>query len=145
MDSLKQFFSYMNEISFKYVVLRNWDDLPYDVVLGDHSDLDLLVYDYDHFFEIFPQADKEYPYPRVRTKIPINDSYIYADIRHVGDEYYPQDFEEAILESREYNARGFYTPDPIHHRIALAYHAVHQRETFQKTIGSILVMQQSRN
>lgn len=126
-DSLKQFFSFMNDVDFQYVVLRNWDGLPYDFNLGEHSDLDLLVYDYEHFREIFPEAKSEYPYPRVRMKIPIDDSFLYADIRHIGDDYYPEDLERAILETREWNPRGFFTPNPIHHRIALAYHAVHHK------------------
>lgn len=127
MDSIKQFFSYMNDVDFPYVVLRNWDGLPYDVALGEHSDLDLLVYDFDHWKEIFPQAVAEYPYPRVRMKVPIDDSYIYCDIRHVGDDYYPEDFEKAILEQREWNQKGFYTPNCNLHGIALAYHAVHHK------------------
>lgn len=127
MQSIKQFFSYMNETGFKYVVLRNWENLPNDIALGDHSDLDLLVYDYQHFTELFPQAKLQYPLPRVRTKISIGDSYIYADIRHLGDSYYPEEFSQAILDTREWNERGFYTPDPVHHRVALAYHAVHHK------------------
>jgi len=117
----------MNDISFQYVILRNWEGLPFDVSLGEHSDLDLLVYDFSHFFEIFPDAKLEYPHPRVRTRIPIEDSYIYADIRSIGDCYYPEDFQKAILQTREWNERGFFTPDPMHHRIALAYHAVHHK------------------
>ena len=132
MDSLKQFFSFMNDISFKYVVLRNWDSLPYDVQLGEHSDLDILVYDQAHFFEIFQQAKLEYLSPRVRTRIPIDDSYLYIDVRYVGDDYYPIDFEQAILNTREWNPRGFFTPNPIHHRIALAYHAVHHKDYIAK-------------
>ena len=122
----------MNDISFQYVVLRNWDGLPYDVKLGEHSDLDLLVYDFNHFFEIFPEARLEHPAPRVRTKIPIADTYIYVDVRSIGDDYYPIDFQKAILNTREYNDSGFYTPDPIHHRIALAYHAVHHKNAIAK-------------
>lgn len=127
LDSIKQFFSFMNDISYEYVVLRNWEELPYDVALGEHSDLDLLVYDFNHFREIFPAAKLEHPSPRVRMKLPVDDSYIYVDVRSIGDDYYPVDFQRAILETRELNGRGFYTPDPLHHRISLAYHAVHHK------------------
>lgn len=132
MDSLKQFFSYMNDISYDYVVLRNWDRLPYDVVLGEHSDLDLMVSDFSQFYEIFPQAKLVYPSPRVRTRIPIDDSYIYVDVRSIEDGYYPEDFAKAILSTREWNPKGFFTPNPIHHRIALAYHAVHHKNEIAK-------------
>lgn len=143
MESIRQFFSYMNDISFEYVVLRNWEELPYDVALGEHSDLDLLVYDFNHWCEIFPQARAEYAYPRVRMKVPIDDSYIYVDVRHVGDDYYPIEFQRAILATREFNGRGFFTPDPMHHRIALAYHAVHHKggiaEEYKKYLGDATI------
>lgn len=133
----------MNDIDFPYVVLRNWDELPYDVALGEHSDLDILVYDFEHWKEIFPQAKAEHDYPRVRMKVPVDDSYIYCDVRHVGDEYYPEHFEKAILESREYNMRGFYTPSPVMHRIALAYHAVHHKnyisKDYMRWLGNVTV------
>ena len=143
MQSLRQFFSYMNDVSFPYVVLRNWDRLPYDVVLGEHSDLDLLVYDFSHWKEIFPNAKAEFKYPRVRMKIPVDDSYVYVDVRHVGDDYYPEPFEKAILSTRVWNERGFFTPDPLHHKIALAYHAVHHKamisEDYRRYLGDATV------
>lgn len=130
MKSLTQFFNYLNGVSFPYVVLRNWEALPDSVEFGDHSDLDLLVYDMEHFLEIIPGLHAEYPYPRVRFKMQVGNEHIFMDIRHVGDGYYPTEFEEAILETREWNDKGFYTPNPIHHRIALAYHVVHHRGAF---------------
>lgn len=141
MKSLRQFFNYMNDINFPYVVLRNWANLPDSVDLGDHSDLDLLVYDLDHWKEIFPEAKAEFPYPRVRYKITVGDTYIFADLRHLGDGYYPADFEKAILDTREWNENGFFTPNPIHHRIALAYHVVHHKNqnTYPEHLGNVSV------
>lgn len=117
----------MHAVDFYYVVLRNWENLPHDCCLGDHSDLDILCYDFNHFKEIFPMAKGEYPYPRVRMKIPIGESYFYCDVRHIGDGYYPEDFGRAILVTREWNPKGFFTPNPVHHGVALAYHAVHHK------------------
>lgn len=140
MNNLREFFSRMNDINFKYVVLRNWEKLPYDVALGEHSDLDLLVYDFEHWKEIFPQAKPEHPYPRVRFKVPVDDSYVYVDVRHLGDDYYPLEFEKSILDTREWNGRGFFTPNPLHHRIALAYHCVHHKgmvsDSYRRYLGT---------
>lgn len=138
MQSIRQFFNYLNDINFQYVVLRNWANLPDSVELGDHSDLDLLVYDFNHFLEIFPEAKSEFPFPRVRFKIAIGDNYIFADIRHLSDGYYPADFEQAILDTREWNPKGFWTPNPVHFRVALAYHAVHHKNsnTYQEHLGA---------
>jgi hypothetical protein len=141
MKSLSQLFDYMNHVNFQYVVLRNWENLPDSVELGDHSDLDLLVYDFDHFREIVTEARPVYPYPRVRFKIPIGDEYIFADIRHLGDGYYPVDFEKSILDTREWNSKGFFTPNPLMHTLAICYHAVHHKNenTYQKHLGNATV------
>jgi len=118
----------MNDVEFKYVVLRNWDNLPHFAELGEHSDLDLLVYDLAHFEEIFAgQLTKVYPHPRVQYRIAVGDSYVQVDARYVGDGYYPEDFENNILNTRVLNPNGFWTPNPLHHRLALAYHAVHHK------------------
>lgn len=127
MQSLKQFFDFLNSVDFEYVVLRNFEHLPYSVELGHHSDLDLLVYDLPHFLETIPEATPEYPLPRVRYKLPLEENFIYMDVRHIGDGYYPTQFEKNILATREMNSKGFYTPNYIHHQIALAYHAVHHK------------------
>lgn len=129
MRDLKQFFSYMNDVSFDYVVLRNFENLPDSVEYGDHSDLDLLVYDFNHWKEIFPEAKAEFPLPRVRFKVTIADTYMFVDVRSIGDGYYPADFQQAILEHKEWNPRGFWTPSPLYHRLALAYHVVHHKNS----------------
>jgi len=48
MQSLTQFFQYMHDVDFPYVVLRNFENLPDSVQSGEHGDLDLLVYDLKH-------------------------------------------------------------------------------------------------
>lgn len=142
MQSIAQFFSYMNNTDFKYVVLRNWENLPYHVETGPHSDLDLLVYDLEHFLELFPDLERVYPAPRVQFKLHLdNGEYIQLDARYLGDDYYPYEFEENILRTREWNTNGFYTPNPIHHRIGLAYHAVHHKNfnAYPNYLGKLTV------
>lgn len=141
MQGLRQFFDFLNGVDFKYCVLRNWEPLPDSVEFGDHSDLDLLVYDLEHFREIITEAHPEYPYPRVRFKLQVGKDHIFMDVRHVGDGYYPTEFEEAILETREWNEKGFYTPNPIHHRLALAYHVAHHKgqNTYPNWLGDCTV------
>lgn len=141
MDSLKQFFEYMNDIDFPYVVLRNFENLPDSVEMGEHSDLDLLVYDFDHWQEIFPAAKAEHKLPRVRFKMPIGDNYIYCDVRHIGDDYYPINFERSILEERELQPEGFYTPNCVHHTLALAYHVAHHKRenSYKNFLGNTTV------
>lgn len=127
----------MNNVDFIYVVLRNWDNLPHDVKMGEHSDLDLLVYDLDHWKEIFPMAVPQHEYPRVQFKVPVGETFIYVDVRHIGDDYYPSDFECALLDNRIKNPKGFYTPNSVNHMMGLAYHAVHHKNKnkYQRWLG----------
>jgi hypothetical protein len=127
MKDLRQFFAYMNDINFPYVVLRNWENLPDSIELGEHSDLDLLVYDLEHWKEIFSDAKRTYPEPRVQFKVDIGDSYILTDVRSLNDRYYPEHFSRQLLQFRQWNPRGFYIPDPGSFKIALAYHCVHHK------------------
>lgn len=141
MQSIVEFFGRMNDISFPYVVLRNFENLPFSVEVGGHSDLDLLVYDLEHFKELFPEAKAEFAFPRVRYKMPLGKFYFYMDVRYVGDNYYPELFEQAILDTREYHPNGFYVPNPVHFRIALSYHAAHHKNEniYQRWIGDASV------
>lgn len=141
MQNIAQFFSYMNDVDFPYVVLRNFEGLPESVVVGSHGDLDLLVYDLEHWKELFPDAEAVHAYPRVRYRMRFGDTHVYMDVRHVGDDYYPEAFERNILDTREWNQNGFYTPNPIHFRLALAYHAAHHKNenTYQRWLGKVTV------
>lgn len=137
MQSITQFFEYMNHVDFPYVVMRNFESLPHSVQTGNHGDLDLLVYDLKHFREIFTTATPVFPPPRVMFKMPVGGVNIYMDVRYVGDGYYPRNFEESMLETREYNPKGFFTPNPVHFRMGLAYHAVHHKDenNYKKWLG----------
>ena len=129
MRDLMQFFSYMNDVNFPYVVLRNWERLPYSVELGSHSDLDLLVYDLDHWKELFPDAKQVFPAPRVQFRLPVEGNYVQIDVRYVTDNYYPLPFELSLLMRREKHPNGFYVPSVSDHAIALAYHCVHHKNS----------------
>jgi len=130
LNSLKEFFDVLHDVSFPYVVLRNFDNLPDSVELGPHSDLDLLVYDIDHWIELFPEAKRVYPSPRVQFRQPIGDSFIQIDVRYVGDGYYPKWFEDKILKDKEKHKNGFFIPSKVDHLVALAYHVYHHRGGF---------------
>jgi hypothetical protein len=127
MRDIKQIFDFMNDVDFPYLVLRNWDGLPYSAELGEHSDLDLLVYDISHWIELFPKAQRVYPAPRVQFKLPVDNSFVQIDVRYLGDGYYPLNFQKVLLDTKVWNENGFYTPSEKMFNVALAYHAVHHK------------------
>lgn len=131
----------MEDINFPYIVLRNWEGLPYSTELGEHSDLDLLVYDLEHWKEIYPEAKQVYPDPRVQFRVPVNGSFIQVDVRYIGDGYYPTRFEKLLLDTRERHADGFFIPAFPLFRIALAYHCVHHKNEnkYYRWLGEIKI------
>ena len=131
----------MNDIAFPYIVLRNFENLPHNVEMGEHSDLDLLVYNLPHWKEVYPNAERVHPAPRVQFKLPIGDTFVYVDARYLGDGYYPEIFEKALLHFRDWDNRGFFIPDPTHHKLALAYHVVHHKNQnkYQHILGDVTV------
>lgn len=137
MKSIAEFFEYMNDVDFPYVVLRNFEKLP-DLEVG-HADIDILVYDFKHFCEIFPTVYPEHSFPRVRFKLSIAEINNYVDVRFVGDGYYPTEFENTILQSRVFYPKGFWVPNPAMFRLALIYHVVHHKNhnKYQRYIGDL--------
>lgn len=147
MQSIKQFFDYMNDINFPYVVLRNWEGLPHTVELGEHSDLDLLVYDFDHWAETFPEAKMTHPKPRVQFKLPIADNFIYIDVRHIGDGYYPEWIQKMMINTRQKHDEGFFVPKPMPFYTGLMYHAVHHKNknSYLQWLGNLTVPEMLEN
>lgn len=136
--NVKEFFQKMHDVDFPYVVLRNFEYLPEGLGSPGHGDLDILVYDLKHFQELFPSIRPCKPLPRVIHKANFEGLNAYIDVRHVGDGYYPKSFEMEILNDREYNESGFFTPNPYMFRLALVYHAVHHKNhnSYEKWIGN---------
>ncbi len=139
MKSLIQFFQYMNDIEFPYVVMRNFEELP-DLPEG-HNDIDLLVYDFYHWKEVFPGIRETHNLPRIQHKLVIEDRIYYLDIRSIGDGYYPAAFQQKMLDSRVWDERGFYVPDRTHFAMGLVYHVVHHKNcnTYPNILGDLTV------
>jgi len=143
-SSFVDFFARLNGIKeLEYVVLRNFEDLPADEHYGEKSDLDILVNDYFLFKRVtgaisykhkrlkrHPRGGPavEYGGYKVAGKVRIGEREVSVDVRFVGDNYYPQEWERNILKNRSvYN--GFYVPGETNLFYSLLYHAlVHKRK-----------------
>lgn len=90
----------------RYVVTRNWEQLPH--ISDEHPDLDIFVAGED-YEEMLSLAEP------------------YYDVRTQGDGYYPKYIEEKLLDvPREY--KGFKVPGPEAYFLSLYYHnAVHKK------------------
>ena len=131
---LARLFARLDEANVIYAVSRNWENLPDDVEVGPHSDLDLLVHPahvavVEQLWSGMPTNPATNPAQR---KVPVvgpdgASSYILADLRAPGDGYVPGGFAHSVLERRIRNPKGFWTLTPRDHFLALAYHVVHHK------------------
>lgn len=108
----------------EYVILRNFEELPENIIVGEHGDVDFLTSNL-HQFELIANSIKVSIFKfRVREIVNISGKKIYCDIRYSGDNYYCLKWEKDILSNRILNERGFYIPDTINLFYSLLYHTL---------------------
>lgn len=125
--SLQEVFYCLNE-TISYVVLRNYEQFFNDIILTEHTDIDLLCENYYNMKLILNSKQVYKKKYRVMNLVKIDNKEIQFDFRYLGDNYYCEKLESNILKDRvKYN--GFYIPNKKEEFISLLYHAiVHKQE-----------------
>merc|ERR1719203_809675 len=129
------------DTNFSYVVLRNFDSLPKEVAVDEHSDLDILVSDYYSAKRILDaQSTTSSRYEdgvnskgRIQNRFQVAHSWVQADIRFVGDDYYDEKFERDILGSRVKFNDIVFVPSKENYKFSLLYHALVQKPKMSET------------
>lgn len=127
-DDIHQLLFVMNQC-LNYVVLRNFEGFPEDVTLKGHGDVDLLVSNLKRARHIlnstpaFPGQEH-----RVHDRVVVGGRKIPFDLRHLGDDYYPKQWQRRILKHRVMERGLFWRPNDEHYFYSLLYHAlVHKK------------------
>lgn len=124
-NALDEFFYALNN-TLKYVTLRNFEYLPDSYKSEEHGDIDLLVENFDNARYV-ANAKKVFEEPhRVHCECRIGGEPVRFDFRHVGDNYYCEQWERDILANRVFD-RGFYVPSKEDYKYSLLYHAIVQK------------------
>ncbi len=132
--SLEQIFSVLNE-AVDYVVLRNFEGLPDEHVLGPHGDVDLLVDDVDARNRGASILNKE---QTAHTQV--GGRKIYFDFRSVEDFYYDPEWCRRILRDKVM-INGFYAPNTEDYFFSLLYHGHVQKPKISKDyVPRLMVM-----
>lgn len=125
---LDQVFLLLNQCC-RYVVLRNYEGLPEEFVVGPHGDIDLLVESVDEIVSLLGAEKESESEHRVRYFIKVAGEEVFFDLRSVGDGYYDDAFATKLIENRRYEPRGFYIPALEEYFYSLLYHAlIHKRQ-----------------
>lgn len=124
-NSFEELFYILN-ITSKYIVLRNFTNLN-EQLLSKHPDVDLLVeskYIAANIINAKLTTTKSY---RVQYIALIDAKEINFDLRHIGDNYYCNNWEIELLNTR-IKHQYFYTPSDEMLFYSLVYHTLVHKE-----------------
>lgn len=146
-DTLERVFDVLNFSGAMYVVLRNFEKMPDEVVVDpNHLDVDLLVYDYYDVKRILdgdsPQNLWSVSYEvgkyRIVNTVLIGGKRVNFDVRYVGDNYLDKQWQKDILKRRVTFRKGIYVPSEEDHLFSIIYHAIIQKEEISDTYVKVM-------
>lgn len=115
-----------------YALLRNYENLPEEIYVNDHNDIDLICESKENGAYILNAKkvfEEEY---RVHYVTQVENKQAFFDLRYIGDGYYCDAIENDILNTRIYQEKGFYTIEKQMYFYTLLYHGlVHKKEFAQ--------------
>ena len=144
-DTLQDVFHELNKHpKLKWVVMRNFEDMPDNITIDEHLDVDLLVSDYylvktilDGTSANAAGANKNNRYEdgknRILNHVIINNKKVLFDFRSVGDNYYDKKLQQDMLNTRIKHPNGFYIPNKEMHLYSLIYHAIIHKPKISST------------
>lgn len=119
-------------LTSNYLVLRGFETLPQE---NPDKDIDLLTDNYQRLASALGvQQSPKKPY---KGFLSVNNEPIEIDIRFVGDKYYDPNWEQDLLESKEYR-NGVFVPREDLYFFSLLFHAKAQKSTVKKRYIGIL-------
>lgn len=128
-----------------YAILRNYENLPDEIYVNDHNDIDLMCQSKEDCAYVL-NAKKVFPEEyRVHYITKVQGKNAYFDLRYIGDNYYDEVLEEDILKTKEFNEKGFYTIEKNLYFYTLLYHAFLHKKQFAKDYKERLVEMKIEN
>jgi hypothetical protein len=125
--NLRDFFDYLNS-HLNYLILRNWDNIFDEKIYGSgHEDIDILCDDIDEFVRLTNSIRIHSEPYRDNYNVCIGHTKIRLDIRHIGDGYYPRQWERRMLQNRVLTESNIYIMDKEDYFYSLIYHALLQK------------------
>ena len=116
----------------RYAVLRNYENLPKEIYVNEHNDIDLICDSVDNCAYIL-NAEKVYLQSyRVNYRVKVEDKIANFDLRNIGDNYYCYDLECNLLKNRVYNENGFFVLSEEEYFYTLLYHALIHKNVFKE-------------
>ena len=114
---------YLLNSTTNYVILRNFEEFPKNIISDKHRDIDILVDDLIHLPYMLNQQNvieskENCPFVNIENK------NVKFDFRYVGDTYYDEKWSKDILEQRILFKNNVYVPNDKHCFYTLTYHCI---------------------
>ena len=139
-NSPEDVFKVLNS-TVNYVVLRNFEIIPYNLTSKKHTDVDLLTDDQWQIPYILNMKKMDDANIGFFPFVKIKDKEIKFDIKYVGDAYYDEKWSRDILQKRKLTENNIYVPNNEDYFFSLLYHMIiHKKqlkEEYCKRIYSI--------
>lgn len=129
---LKHIFYILNE-TVDYAVLRNFAGLPDEVIVDEHTDIDILVDDMQNFISVMEGAKLRDNIFKIRVYANIQGAKALFHCKYIGDDYYDRKWQKQILQNRIQNEKKIYIPNDAEYFYSLLYHALYQKTYVSNT------------
>jgi hypothetical protein len=115
----------------EYVILRNYEEIDSENKKL-HGDLDILVKEVKIANTLCAGEKVFKSKNRVLFKVKIKNNFEYLDIRYLGDNYYDEKFEKAMIENRILKKENsIYILNEENYKYSLLYHALCHKRNIQ--------------
>ena len=136
-DNPEQVFEMLNATT-NYVVLRNFENIPEDLVSEEHKDVDILT---DEQFQIPYNLNMQKTNSNNIGFLPyiiIKNKKIKFDIKFVGDNYYDEKWSKEILKRRILSKNKIFVPSDKDYFYSLLYHMIIHKKKLNSKYCKIL-------
>ncbi len=130
-NNIEDAFYLLNNCS-NYAILRNYENLPNEVYLKEHNDIDILCDSRENVAYILNAKKVQEEDTRSQYRVKLKNMDVNFDFRFIGDDYYCFKMEKELLENRVFNKKGFFTLSSEDYFYSLLYHALIQKLDFTK-------------
>lgn len=131
-DTVQDVIDLLNKNNVQYLILRNYKNLLEDGIYeGGHEDIDFLVQDSKEVVQLLGAISNRKREDNTHYHIFVQNNRINLDLRHVGDGYYCQKWQDEMME-RRVKYLCFYVMDDENYYYSLCYHAIIQKRKLTK-------------
>ena len=143
-SSFQEVLDILHANDVKYLILRNYDNLLMpEMYQNGHGDVDMLCEDSMQIVNLlharcYEDLNKDLYDDKTHYFILIDGKRVKLDLRHVGDGYYCEEWQNDMLNSRELSDQGFFILDKENMLYSIIYHAIIQKDYLSKEYDTLI-------